>query len=83
MVFVRCCLKGKVTKKDSKDKGFIRDYLVSAGYDRDEVDNYIVDLYIRCVDTESHPAMLVIGIVAVAGGVIFLLMFVRRKIMGR
>ena len=75
--------KGKVTKMDSQDKGFIRDYLISAGYTRDEVDNYIVDLYIKCVDTESHPVMLIIGIAAAAGGAVFLLMFVRRKIMGR
>lgn len=52
-------------------------------YTRDEVDNYIVDLYIKCVDTESHPVMLIIGIAAAAGGAVFLLMFVRRKIMGR
>lgn len=57
--------------------------LFSAGYTRDEVDNYIVDLYIKCVDTESHPVMLIIGIAAAAGGAVFLLMFVRRKIMGR
>ena len=75
--------KGKVTKMDSQDKGFIRDYLISAGYTRDEVDNYIVDLYIKCVDTESHPVMLIIGIAAAAGGAVFLLMFVRRKIIGR
>ena len=37
--------KGKVTKMDSQDKGFIRDYLISAGYTRDEVDNYICLLY--------------------------------------
>ena len=63
--------KGKVTKMDSQDKGFIRDYLISAGYTRDDV------------DTESHPVMLIIGIAAAAGGAVFLLMFVRRKIMGR
>lgn len=75
--------KGKVTKMDGQDKGFIRDYLVSAGYTGEEADNCVIDLYIKCVDTESHPVMLIIGIVAAAGGVVFLLLFVRRKIMGR
>lgn len=75
--------KGKVTKMDSEDREFIREYLISNGFTAEEVDDYVVDLYIKCVDTSYHPMMLIIGIVATAGGLVFLLMFVRRKMMGR
>lgn len=75
--------KGKVTEMDDEDREFIRQYLINDGFTDDEVDDYIVDLYIKCVDTDSHPVMLIISIVAAAAGIVFLLMFVRRKMMGR
>lgn len=75
--------KGKVTKMDSDDSKYIRKYLTSAGYTDEEADSLVIDLYIKCVDTDSHPIMLIIGIVAAAGGVVMLLLFVRRKMIGR
>ena len=75
--------KGKVTKMDSEDSKFIREYLVNSGFSEEEADAYVIDLYIKCVDTQSHPLMLVIGIIASVAGLIFVLLFVRRKLMGR
>ena len=75
--------KGKVTKMDSDDSKYIRKYLTSAGYTDEEADSLVIDLYIKCVDTDSHPIMLIIGIVAAVGGVVMLLLFVRRKMIGR
>lgn len=75
--------KGKVTEMDDEDRRFIRQYLINEGFTAEEADDYVIDLYIKCVDTDSHPVLLIIGIVASVGGIVFLLMFVRRKIMGR
>mgnify|MGYP006972484343 CR=1 FL=1 len=75
--------KGKVTKMDSEDEKFFRQYLGSYGYTDEFIDEYCPLMYIKCVDTKSHPILLVAGIVATVVGIVFILLFVRRKIMGR
>ncbi len=75
--------KGKVTKMDSEDEKFFRQMLTSYGCTDDYIDEYCPLLYIKCVDTKSHPILLVAGIVATVVGIVFILLFVRRKIMGR
>ena len=75
--------KGKVTKMDSEDEKFFRQCLTSYGYTDDYIDEYCPMLYIKCVDTKSHPILLIAGIVATVIGLVFILLFVRRKMMGR
>lgn len=74
--------KGKVTKMDSDDQKYFKQVLSEAGY----TDEYIAScpqLYIKCVDTSSHPFMLIIGIVVTVIGLVLMLLFIRRKMMGR
>lgn len=75
--------KGKVTKMDDEDEKFFRQVLSSYGYTDEYINEYCPLLYIKCVDTKSHPILLVAGIAATVVGVVFLLLFVRRKMMGR
>ena len=75
--------KGKVTKMDDEDEKFFRQALSSYGYTDEYINEYCPLLYIKCVDTKSHPILLVAGIAATVVGVVFLLLFVRRKMMGR
>lgn len=74
--------KGKVTKMDSDDQKYFKQVLSEAGY-TDEFIASCPQLYIKCVDTTTHPIMLVIGIVATVIGLVLMLIFIRRKMMGR
>lgn len=75
--------KGKVTKMDDEDEKFFRQCLSSYGYTDEFIDEYCPLMYIKCVDTKSHPVLLIAGIVATVAGLVFILLFVRRKMMGR
>lgn len=76
--------KGKVTKMDSEDVNYYRTALTDdIGMDDDSIDEYCLELYIKCVDTSSHPFILIIGIVCTVAGLVLMFFFIRRKIMGR
>ena len=75
--------KGKVTKMDDEDEKFFRQCLISYGYTDEFIDEYCPLMYIKCVDTKSHPVLLIAGIAATVVGLVFILLFVRRKMMGR
>ena len=75
--------KGKVMAMDSDDKRFLDQALSGFGYTDEEIEDYAVYLYIKCIDTGSHPVLLGAGIAAAVAGLVFLLLYVRRKMMGR
>lgn len=75
--------KGKVTKMDSEDLRLYRQWLIEGGIPEDFIDSQCLDLYIKCIDTNSHPIILIIGIVCAVVGLVLLLLFIRRKMSGR
>lgn len=75
--------KGKVTKMDSEDIGLFHDELESWGYSASEIEDIGLELYIKVTDTTSHPIILVFGIVITLLGLLFVFLFIRRKMMGR
>lgn len=76
--------KGKVTAMDSEDITYYRQALTEwYGLDDDYISEHCPYLYIKCVDTSSHPIILVIGIACTVVGVVLFLLFIRRKMMGR
>lgn len=75
--------KGKVTKMDSEDSRLYQQALLGVGLSYDFVESSCLKLYIKCVDTGSHPVILIIGIAATVIGLVLLLVFIRRKMIGR
>lgn len=61
--------KGRITALDSQDKGFMKDYLISMGYNETTVEQCMVGYTIECVDFKGGMgeagigfALLVIGV---------------------
>lgn|GEM_PF-493272 len=77
--------KGKVTAMDD-DKRIIREWTADF-FDMDQAslaDNVnIMDYYIKVVNTSGHPWILALGILVIVIGAVFILLFVRRKLIGR
>lgn len=78
--------KGKVTAMDDDDKRIIREWTADF-FDMDQAtlaDNVnIMDYYIKVVNTSGHPWILALGILVIVIGAVFILLFVRRKLIGR
>ena len=78
--------KGKVTAMDDDDKRIIREWTADF-FDVDQAalaDNVnIMDYYIKVVNTSGHPWILALGILVIVIGAVFILLFVRRKLIGR
>ena len=78
--------KGKVTAMDDDDKRIIREWTADF-FEIDQAalaDNVsIMDYYIKVVNTSGHPWILALGILVIVIGTVFILLFVRRKLIGR
>lgn len=78
--------KGKVTAMDDDDKRIIREWTADF-FDVDQAalaDNVnIMDYYIKVVNTSGHPWILALGILVIVIGAVLILLFVRRKLIGR
>lgn len=78
--------KGKVTAMDDDDKRIIREWTADF-FEIDQAalaDNVsIMDYYIKVVNTSGHPWILALGILVIVIGAVFILLFVRRKLIGR
>ena len=69
--------RGKVTKMDNDDKRILKQYLSDYEGNKESI-----DLYIKV--TDGMPVFLLpVGIVVVIVGLLFVFLFVRRKMMGR
>ena len=76
--------KGKVTRMDDEDSQYYMDAISGdMELDSEYIEEYCPKLYIKCIDTSSHPFMLVIGSVCTLAGVVLMFLFVRRKLIGR
>ena len=75
--------KGKVRRMDSEDVSIYHSFMTSWGYTQEEIDETCLELYIEVKDISSSPALLAIGSVVALGGVLFCILFVKRKLMGR
>lgn len=78
--------KGKVTAMDDDDKRIIREWTADF-FEIDQAtlaDNVnIMDYYIKVVNTSGHPWILALGILVIVIGAVLILLFVRRKLIGR
>ncbi len=53
--------KGRVMKMSSRTKGYLHDYMISMGYTENEVNDYILDYYIKCENYDGWLWQLVVG----------------------
>ena len=78
--------KGKVTAMDDDDKRIIREWTADF-FEIDQADLAdnvrIMDYYIKVVNTSGHPWILALGILVIVIGAVLILLFVRRKLIGR
>lgn len=65
--------KGRIVALTGEDQGYMKDYLVSMGYQENTVNQYMVNYCIECVDFSGGIEELTIGLLLLVVGIVVLL----------